>query len=351
MKLVIEFRDTTGQTSPYTVKFKIKDTVLAQHWTRLFTHNFFENSHPIEKTYCLQRWQSTWETNYGRSLRYICNKLNENINIVNEYMTPLGYTHINLHFTLEKIQSKEYRHMMNELHHHFEVLMGPAWNVSEWYKKTPDDRSRTAIRMLNNLCHEIENIVSGIKQINYFKPFQMLGLDIHPSLYMTVGLNGVNSQGQYFLDKLKEEVSYSGFQDFQETTKWGDVSLYYAQIGKTHRDVYHDNDTHIHRENISSHKIVTGEFCVHLNPFGNRLSRSFKRWCKKHDFDYKDKTLGIGFPVVAEIINPESSKRALEQKLRKLNDVYRISLEDDSGHTINSRTFDYTWQEEESWNK
>ena len=48
----------------------------------------------------------------------------------------------------------------NELHRYFEDLQGQAWNLSPYYRAA-DNKTKYAIRQLNNLCHEIEGWVAS----------------------------------------------------------------------------------------------------------------------------------------------------------------------------------------------
>ena len=81
----------------------IKETVLANHWKQLLIKNLFETDHPIEKTYCLQGWQTTWESSYSRNVQVLCEKLNQAISQVNFDLGPKGYPNIKLKFDLSKI--------------------------------------------------------------------------------------------------------------------------------------------------------------------------------------------------------------------------------------------------------
>lgn len=335
MKFFITFRDTTNRFDHFSLKFNIKQTVLAKNWTDMLISNLINNTHPIEKTYCLHGWQNNWESSYSRNLGVLCEKLNHSIQIINQNMGPLGYPKIDLDFNVDKLKSKDYQNLMNELHHHFELLIGQIWDVSEWYQKAPNELTRTAIRMLNNYCHEIEGSVRTIK-------------DRSSSCAIYISCNGVNNQNKYYLNKTVRYLTLEEFECFQDYTNWGDVKLFYAQLGKTHLDVYYEQDVHIDRTNISSYQTMTGESVIAFQP-DNIISENFKVWCKNHDFDFNDKSLGIGFPVVASVENPFTSQSELTNKIRNYDDLYQIGIEDDQGAVIAIKTYDYTWHEEEVW--
>lgn len=348
MRLCVTLRDLDKHVEPIILKFKIKDTVLAKNWAKMLINNILKTDHPIEKTYCLHNWQTEWESKYSRNLNVLCEKLNESILQVNKSMNPLGYPYIDLKFSLEILQSDEYRRMMNELHHHFEVLIGQIWNISDWYKKTPDEKTRLAIRMLNNYCHEIEGIVNNILNAAIIKENQLKGHDVHNSLSIFLSYNGVNSKNQYFHNKKIHYLTIDEHKCFEEEISWGDVQIFYAQLGKSHLEAFNDKDEIIDRTNISSYQTLTGESVISFNS-DYSLTSEFKKWCIDNNFDYTDKTLGIGFPVVAKFENPFTSKVELEQNLRKRNDVYKVSVEDDNGLEIASQIYDYTWIDEEKW--
>jgi len=343
MKLTLVFRDINNVHSDYDLNFKIRDNSLAQHWTKLLIQNLLTTSHPIEKPYSLHGWQTTWHSDSPRNLEYICDRLNGAINFVNYRMKEHGYPHIDLEFTVEKLMSKQYQQLMNDIHHHFEILIGQSWNMSEWYQKA-DETTRMSIRMLNNYCHEIESIVGAINEQKLLNmiPF----IDLHPSMSVNVGMNCPDFNGRYFLAKQKDEITLDQYECFTDRYHWGSIFIYYSQLGKTHFDAYKDKDEHIDRNNISSWRYITGEFVVHLPiiPEGY-VSKKFKKWLKKNDFDINDKMLGIGFPVVADIDTRQSRKKVASE-LRLRNDLYKIDLKDDFGNVVYSRIFDYTWEQQ-----
>lgn len=340
-------RDTIHGRENFTIKWKIKETVLAKNWANLLISNVLNSNHPIEKTYCLFGWQTTWDSNYSRNLEVLCVKLNDAIAIINQNMCPLGYNKINLDFTVDKLKSNDHQTLMNEIHHHFELLIGQIWNVSEWYKKTPNELTRTAIRMLNNYCHEIESAIRVIN-IQTQLSLEKFSALLYAPCTVNISCNGVNNQGKYYLTKNLKYLSLPEFECFQNHTAWGDVTLYYAQLGKTHLDAFRDQDEYIDRKNISSHQTITGEFVIDFSP-GEIIQDDFKAWCEKHDFDLNDKTLGIGFPVVASIENPFLTEADLVRHIRKYNDLYQIGVEDDQGSITATKIYDYTWKDEEEW--
>lgn len=341
MILQIVLRDTSGRLENYPVRFKIRDTKLAESWTNLLIKNVLTSDHPIEKTYCLHGWQQDWNSTYSRNLDYLCQQLNLAIEQVNSTMPAKGYPYIDLHFSVEKLRSKDYRTLMNDIHHHFEVLIGQIWNPSPWFGMA-DEKTRSAIRMLNNYCHEIEYNVKSVVKNRKFKwvPFVNVGYHIG------VSLNGVNEQGKYFSDKISNQITIEEYECFSDSADWGSVTIYYAQLGKSHREAYDDNDEHIDKGNISSYQRLTGEFNISF--YGkSKITDDFKHWLKVNDFDINDRSLGIGYPVVADIITTGSTKSTIRKEMLARDDVYSIDLLDDKSRIILTKLCKYTWKDQD----
>jgi hypothetical protein len=347
-KLILVFRDSTNTVDNYELKWNILNTSLASHWLELLKKNFFDSTHPIEKTFCLKGWYNDWYDSKGRNLTYLCSQLNKHISKVNQGMKEHGYPFIDLNFTVESIKSKKFRSLMNDIHHHFEILIGQSWNVSKWYDQADAD-TRFSIRMLNNYCHEIETIVDGLADKKYRILFPFA--DIHQPMGINVGLSCPDFHGMYFYNKAVAEITLEEYNDFQDHHHWGDIRIYYAQLGKSHLEAFNDNDHHIERDNISGHRYLTGEFCVTFPGYGKKysLSKKFKKWLQKHNFDISDKRLGIGHPIVANIDLPASVKmKDVASELRKRDDLYQIRLETDQGDVLAIRNFNYFWKDQET---
>jgi hypothetical protein len=349
MKIVLVLRDIQNKVGTLDLKFKVLDHALATHWLDLFKENILLSNHPIEKTYCLMNWQTSWDGDYSRNLVYLCDRLNQSIKIINENMNPIGYPEITLKFSVKALR-EHHQILLNDIHHHFEILIGQLWNESDWYKKTPNERTRTAIRMLNNYCHEIEGILRTIEMNPIVHASQQKCIDMHHPLSIHLNLNGIDKDGKYFTNKKLHYLTVDEFNCFQTEQEWGDVRIYYAQLGKTHMEAFHDKDEFIDRQNISSYQTLTGEAVFSLDCKQGRISPDFVNWCLQHDFDLSDKTLGIGYPIVAKIENQFLTRSKLAEELRLRNDISSVRLEDDNGNVILSRSFEYyTWQEEERW--
>lgn len=327
MNLLITLRDTNKKYSNYTLYYKVRNDPLGKLWAEHLYQNFLCSNHPLEKTYCLQGWVQDWNSNENRNLNYLCNRINYFIKNINTELPKHGYPHIDLEFTVEKLQQDSQEELLNKIHHHFEILIGQVWEVSEWYKLNLSSLTRYSIRMLNNYCHEIEALIRSIN---------------NKRRTINLSLNGINSEGKHFKDKLRSELSLNEYNCFQDDMPFGCISLYYAQLGKSHIEVYRDEDTDIERKNISGIRYVTGEAII---PFysskGNLQDSGFVKWLKDNDWDINDPTLALKHGVVADL--QYTNKDAILEEISKRNDVYQIYLNG------KSKVYNYTWQDEEQW--
>lgn len=333
MKLLVTFRDTSRRLESFTVKYNILDNSLAKKWTDLLIKNFFLKGHPIEKVFCLQGWQTDLNSTTGRSLSYLCQRLNDSIDIINSDLISKGYERIDLDFNLNSMRSMNVaRDLLNQIHHHFELLIGQVWSPSKWYELA-EEKTRTSIRNLNNLCHEIEGILRPIE-------YPDAGYSVN------IGLNGPDFSGKYFSEKIREDISLDDYDFFQDSLDWGDCVLYYSQLGKRHIEAYNDQDDCINDENISGYKFITGEFVICYRKIRNQPA-GFFTWLREKGFDPSDKTLGLGYPVVAKLDNI-NDREQIERELRKRDDLYSISLTDDFGKIVHTKVYPYTWRDQEN---
>tara|TARA_R110000782_G_scaffold125398_1_gene217006 strand:- start:79 stop:1101 length:1023 start_codon:yes stop_codon:yes gene_type:complete len=339
MKLSMTVRHTQNKYEPITAHWNIRNNSLANRWVELLKHNILEGSHPLEKTYCLKAWTDSWNSDYSRNAKFLCDQLNQAIEQINN--SDLGY-HIDLQFSVKKLRSFQYRTLMNDIHHHFELLIGQEWCASEWYKRA-DSTTRDSIRQLNNLCHEIEHMVRAIKRTNLLR---LLGIE-NRQASVFVSQNGKGFDGKYIQDRVKWEITEEEFSSFEFGGTWGDIELYYSQLGKPHKDAWKDNDKFIDDNNISSTRYITGEFHTIFCTVFKRATRfplGFQRWLKKNNFPIERR---YGAAVVAETtIKTYKEKKQFIKELLKRDDLYQITLLDDLDNVIASRTFDYTWQDQ-----
>lgn len=342
-----KFRDAEGVHEPITLHWDVVDSELARFWQECLTKQFLEdgnisNNHPLEKSYCFQAWQRSWDdTDYTRNLNVLCDQMNQAIAWINEDTGLKEYPHIDLHFSKDKLRNhNQVQDYMNQIHHHFENLIGQVWNPAEWMKKA-GPKAQLGIRMINNLCHEIEGNLASINDPDKGGVF--------------LSFSGSRHDGEKHQQLVRydlEDKHYDGFID--EKANWGDITAYYSQLGKTHSEVFHDKDEHIDKTNISGIRYMTGEcilsFRAGLPPGTSekRLQEPFLNWLQEHGWDPKDKTLALGTGKLAKI-NLDilgMDWQELNRRVKKCDDIYEIGFQDQELNIIHKRTFDYTWRDQ-----
>lgn len=327
---IITLRDTTGVCKELEMLYKIRKSNLGQLWKEHLHSNFIAVANPIEKNYCLQGWQTDWDTAYPRDLTHICKRLNYHIAIVNREMPSHGYPVINLHFSKQALIDDAQDALLNKIHHHFELLIGQSWNPSKWWKLSLQNKTRFSIRMLNNYCHEIEGIIASIRSPEN-RP------------WLCISLSGIGKSGFSSKNKKRSNLLYKHYLDFTDESSFGNISLFYAQLGKQHIEVYDDNDTDIERENISGIRYVTGEFIINYHRHPPRLQdQEYVQWLTDNNWNINDPTLALTTGVVADLQN-NMSEAALKKELLKRDDVYKFTLDGQS------RVYNYTWKDQEGW--
>ncbi len=338
MKIFVVLRNIRDPHNTITLKFKVLEHPLAKSWLDLFSYNFFEIDHPIEKDNSLKGWITSWDSQSPRNIDFLCDQINKSILEINNQLGPLGYPNIDLIFSKDKLRGGNCRELMNDIHHHFELLIGQTWNPSKWWGLA-NDETQQHIRLINNLCHEIETAVDSIK-LNQQLPECS-------NQYIFGSLMGKNFEGNYITGKKIKELDIDELNAFSDFTRWGDITIYYAQLGKRHIEAFRDKDNFIDRENISGYRYLTGEFVISFPMIHDqdiRLPNNFFDWLDQNDFDKTDPKLALGFPRVAELESTENKKEII-QRIKQMDDIYEIGLEDDFGNLIKSKTYDFYWND------
>tara|TARA_B100000676_G_C18032011_1_gene819315 strand:- start:712 stop:1851 length:1140 start_codon:yes stop_codon:yes gene_type:complete len=352
-EIVMVLRDLKGVEDPLEVKWEVEDNPLGLEWFYALKQNFIGPDamcplHPLEKSHCLNGWIDTVGGTNNPGLRDIptmCDELNWAIRTVNDFYKDKGYPHIDLHFTPEALQSDQYRDLMNQLHHHFELLIGQVWDVSDWFKMA-NRETIYAIRVLNNNCHQIENIINSVD-------LQKISSDrktLHQSIMLS--FNGINwlhpdkEKKQY----MRYNVTDDAYDYWSPNYEWGHLYAYYCQLGKRHVEAFYDEDPHIDHKNISGIRYFTGEatmnLCTMFAP-GSGMPKEqrpeFIKWLVDNGFDPEDKKNAYGHGVVARIELPMDYKQYHDEIIKR-NDVYKLGWRENGVESI--REFDYTWKEQ-----
>lgn len=280
----------------------------------------------LEKNFCFLGFADS-----KRDLKHLCNELNITIETINSFNATQqwqnngleGYN-INKQYVPADFQESadlpigegpdlDHKHITpglrlkhdacNELHRYFEDLQGEVWGISSYYKLA-DDKTKYAIRQLNNLCHEIEGWVNAYRKINFEPEWQ------RPA-QITTFLNAPRHELQ--------EKDYDLFLENRYDREFGGVYQHWCQIGKTHYEVYRDEDGEkiddVVCSAISGLKYYSGEFDVEWGQtvidtekykWHQQEMQRFEAWCKENGIDWEDPKNSLGYIKIGQINLKES---------------------------------------------
>ena len=343
------FENLVIQLNNKQLRVYIYDTPLGLRWIEALKDNL-KQKRILEKNFCFLGWPDS-----KRNLTYLCEELNKNIAQINSFnfnppykkiksfsnedfqypdTLPVGFERWvgrEIHGNFPGLKLKH--EACNKLHRHFEELQGTAWTLSPYYK-IADNKTKYAIRQLNNLCHEIEGWVEAYRKSivdpEWLRPSQI-----------TTFLNAP----RYDL----HEEDYELFKQNRYNRELGGVYLHWSQIGKTLYEVFRDEDGRKLDEatcsTINHQKYYSGEFDIEWGQTINEDTFSWKKeemndfrsWLKLNDFDWEDPKLSLGYIKLGQV----DMKLSFQNK--PFLDVYNImknNLNIKSIHTIGSRSWE-----------
>jgi hypothetical protein len=228
---------------------------------------------------------------------------------------------------------------MNQLHNHFERLQGTVWGLSDYYRRA-NYEVKYAIRQLNNICHEMENLILSQRKAET-APYW-----VRPSQITTF------LQAERY--DLKGEHR-TGFAVNGYDRVLGGVYMHWTQIGKTLFEVFRDEGapelTETVCEAITELKYYSGEFDVEWgndvtllgdnNPWHTKEQIEFRKWLIANNRDPADPKLGLGYLPIGQVELTKSFGTADYQQIWNVLsdhlDIYQIEVD---GVTA---TFDYCW--------
>lgn len=361
-RFFVEYSDGQNRWEPFVLYFNVAETNITRFWKECLLKNYIgpgnnTNYSLLDKRYMQRGFVKYWDDSSSRNIEVACREMNQAINIINEELH--GYPNIDLNFTLSGLQDENiYRDIMNQIHHHFEILIGQVWDLSEWYLNA-NSKTRWAIHQINNHCHEIESFVDAIKQkkLHEDDPY------FHPS-YGVTGINfccnqhrdGGQREAFVYYDLTEEHCS-----DFTPVDYgWGVLTPYYSQLGKTPREAFDDNDEYIDKKNITSTRYMTGEVNIELGGPGCGQGKiipvplegkelEFKEWLESKGWDYHDPRLCIGTAIMGMVdfsLYPGLNWDDLDFLVKRCDNVTEIGFVDENMNKTISRRYDYTWQEQ-----
>ncbi len=358
----ITYRNPLDLTDTLDVYFATYSNPFYKRWEEQLVKLIKEDYH-LEKNYCFMGFVDS-----PRNINYLCEQINHSIGVINRFNTSNKWGNAGLepyaiqdHFDCDSVMySADYptgvcedgkemekpglrmKHdAMNRLHRYFEDLQGEAWNLSPYYK-VADHETKYAIRQLNDLCHELENYI-----LSYRKSF------VEPEWQRP---SQINTWLQAPRVDLHEE-DYELFKVNNFDRQCGGVYLHWSQVGKTHIEVFRDEDgkdiDDATCSTINALRYYSGCFDIEWGKdvlesdahatWHKEEQKLFHEWLQRNGFDPNDPKLSLGFIKLAQCNLNRSfgTKEPLEiwKILSKYQDVYKIEIADVIG------TFDYVWSD------
>jgi len=312
------------------------DNELARDWIPSLKR-LLQSGNLLEKNYCFMGFPKT-----ARDLAYLCNQLNEHVATINNFFTD---------YQIEEKFNPSYlvltdlgpnHEYLNALHNHFERLQGTVDNLSDYYRRA-DYETKYAIRQLNNICHELENLILSQRKLKTL-PFW-----VRPS-QITAFLNAP----RYDLkDEHRKLFAVNGYDRVL-----GGVYMHWTQIGKTLFEVWRDEHapelTATVCEAITHLQYYSGEFDIEWgndvvyngpHPWHAVEIDQFATWLQKNNMDIADPNLSCGYLPLAQVdlvgsFGTTNSERIWDILSTHL-DIYKIEVDG-----VNN-TFDYSWADPE----
>ena len=358
--MIITYRNPGDKNDTIDVHFDIEKNYFTDKWI-VELKNLLQQNYHLEKNYCFMGFASS-----PRNVDFLCNEINDAIFQINRFntynkwqMAGLDPYHIDDVFNRDLVMYDESHGVgnaingdpntnlglclkhdaMNRLHRYFEDLQGEVWGLSSYYK-VADHETKYAIRQLNDLCHELENFVMSYRKL-HVEPYWQ-----RPSQIMT-WLQAPRSDLQ--------EQDYQLFVDNDYDRELGGVYLHWAQVGKTHIEVFRDEDGQDVDDavcsSISALRYYSGEFDIE---WGNDVTRAnapwhveeqaqFVQWLSRNGFDPTDPKLSSGFIKIGQCDLQRSFGTTNGEEIWKILssylDVYSIEIGNTVGH------FDYMWSQ------
>jgi hypothetical protein len=255
----IEYSSLNGSVEPITLKYKIRNTNIAQKWAS-------------KVATCIENYNIDQPNRFYGFDDYTAEKtkaieaINRCCDIIDEYSPIIK----------RRVDQNVDQDTLNFLHHIFEVYHGLLGQPHDFYIGAPEYVQK-ALAQLNIEVHRCESFVEG------------LGRRIMPRHIVT--WFGMNRN-----DKLEAE-DYNHFTDYYEP---GTIYLLYVEIGKTLEDLATDNDQYIGEDAYKPFVHYTADFVVRF--FGtsketwkaNRIK--MKEYYEKNKDFFDSKGLPLSHP-------------------------------------------------------
>ena len=338
------------------------ETKLAKDWIEALK-KLLSDRKLVEKNFCFLGFPKT-----ARTLEYLCDELNlavETINrfdftqhglynyIIEEWFHPNTVRFPDTYTVEERVRSDsikahlarrleiglEPKHtILNQLHNHFERLQGTVTSLSPYYK-VADYETKYAIRQLNNICHEMENIILSQRKAL-----------VNPEWTRPTQITTFLTSDRYPLtDEHRQGFVTNGYD-----RRFANVYMHWTQIGKTYFEVWRDEgapklDNTI-CEAITNLEYYSGEFDIDWGkgialdmeyPWHNKEQQQFKDWLVDNNLDPSDAKLSLGYLPLGHVDLLRSfgttDMVVIWEQLSLHLDIYSIEVDGVKN------TFNYCW--------
>lgn len=326
--VVITLQNPLDETDLMDMKFVINNNDISNEWFNQVIICLNSNLR-LEKNFC---WLGLPDP--VRDVNFLRQKLEDCVDKINDFAIKNPDWGYYIHREWNDAASHE---ALNILHHHFEILMGQVWDVSQ-YMKTADDDTKYQIRQLNNLVHELQSRSDA-------------------------SLDGGGMTVASYLNVVRKEFEDSYYDSFELNRDFGDIFLHYSQTGKTPIEAFTDEDDHVFDNNINALRYLSGEYNIWWGPSMDqqeidRTKTELRAWLNSRGLIKEESTnfsyyvdsdgnkQGIGWINVAKLINPFSTNREFRDSiLNKLN-VYSMAAFD-GDQKLAECVWDYKWSDED----
>jgi hypothetical protein len=238
LRVELVFRHNLKREDTFSVWVDPSKNNIGKKWVRALRRTLIENSH-LEKRVNFYGWIGD-----RRNLVKLCEEMNRSINQINRFGRDgkwSGGYRIDIQCSPENVCQD----LINSIHHHFEILMGQVWSMSEYYANA-DAETRYAIRQINILCHQLEARQRSMA-IHQKNPKLL-----NPQLFVS------------FMDEHfnRYDLAPDDYEHFTCRRGFGDVFMFYCQSGKTHIEAWGDKDEEIFGNNINGLRYFSSEFII-----------------------------------------------------------------------------------------
>lgn len=259
----------------------------------------------VEKDCCWYGWPKQQE-------QPIADELNRHLIVMREYFKEISEP-----FPLKLYGEETY--CLNTIHTYFENSQGMIWDISPIFKNASPE-VQFSIRKINTLIHQLEAIQHRQDNDTYYP-------------WLNVG----------FMKPRRVEIESRHSELFDINLELGGVYLHYSQVGKTHFEVFFDNDKEIQKDSVHGCRYVSGEFDIAFygwdKNYKEYVNGNFDSWCKDQGFTREKGLLfdgkdyhHVGWAKVAQV-TIDGNQADMVNGLDKMAELVNIEIHDADGVT------------------